>query len=120
MNRVVEVMGFEQMRKLTIARARQMDSGVRIEPEARIVFERAEDIVRCLTPHRLHIIEAARNEELPVSELATRLGRNRMAVERDARKLNRYGLVTLWPRINAGHRPVQMVKAATDQITLRL
>jgi predicted transcriptional regulator len=118
MNRNIKVEGFEQMRKRKLARARLLDRGVRLEPEAHIAFERAEDLVACLTPHRLRIIEAARRKALSVSELAAVLERNRPSVQRDLRVLHRCGLVTLTKRANPGHGAIQVVRAVASRFTV--
>src|SRR5258708_31257283 len=117
MKRIGGVENFEQMRKRKLARARQIDRGVQIEPEARIMFERTEDLLACLTPSRVRIIAAARKKEQSVSELAVNLDRNRTAVQRDVKVLKEHGLLKMTKRTNPGHGVVQMVKAVANQFT---
>jgi predicted transcriptional regulator len=118
MNKSIKVESFEQMRKRKLARARRLDQRVRIEPEAHITFERVEDLVACLTPLRLRIIETARRKALSVSELADVLERNRTAVQRDLKVLTRCGLVEMTRRSNPGHGVVQIVQAVAGRFTV--
>lgn len=109
---------FAEMRRRKLARARRLDRGERIAPEKRITFERAEDMLACLTPHRLHIVQVARKKPQSISELAVSLARNRTAVQRDVGVLSRMGLVRLTKRPNPGHGHVQIVRAAANRFTL--
>lgn len=118
MNRTVKLERFEQMRKRKLARARLLDQGVPMEPEAQIAFERVEDLAACLTPHRVRIIEAARHEALSITELAARVERNRTAVQRDLKLLSQYGLVEMTKRTNPGHGVVQLVRTVANRFTV--
>lgn len=115
---IVGVESFDAFKKRSLTRARLLDKKVKLEPEARIMFESAEDMLRCLTPLRVKLIEAARRKEASVSELAESVGRNRTAVQRDLKVLCDYGMVKLTKRANPGHGQVQMVRAAANKITL--
>jgi predicted transcriptional regulator len=118
MKTTIGIETFEEMRKRKLARARRLDRRETIEPEKRIMFERAEDMLTCLTPRRLHIIQAARKKPQSISELAASVARNRTAVQRDIGVLNRMGLVKLTKRPNPGHGHVQIVRAAASRFTL--
>jgi predicted transcriptional regulator len=117
-NVTVDVEGFDEFKKRSLARARLLDRGLKLEPETRISFETAEDMVRCLTPLRLKLLEAARLKEASITELAEMVGRDRTAVQRDIKVLAEYGLLVLTKQVNPGHGQVQMVKAAAGKITL--
>jgi predicted transcriptional regulator len=114
----IGVESFEELRKRSITRARLLDKKVKIEPEARITFESAEGMLRCLTPLRLELIEAARRKEASITELAQSVGRNRTAVQRDVRLLSQCGMLKLRKSVNPGHGQVQTVKATARKITL--
>src|ERR1035441_7507581 len=77
MKRNIGVESLDEMRKRKLARARLIDKGVAIEPETRIMFERAEDMLECLTPGRVHLLAAARKKEMSITELAHNLARPR-------------------------------------------
>lgn len=115
---VVGVESFDEMWKRKQVRARKLDQGVKIEPEFRIMFERAEDMLACLTPGRVHLLAAARKKEMSITELAERLKRTRTAVQRDVKILHRYGLVRTQKRANPGHGQVQMVRAAANRFAV--
>lgn len=118
MKTTIGIETFEEMRERKLARARRLDRREKIEPEKRVMFERAEDMMTCLTPSRLLIIQAARKKPQSISELAASVSRNRTAVQRDIGVLSRVGLVTLTERSNPGHGRVQIVRAAARRFTL--
>lgn len=118
MKAVIGVESFDEMGKRKLVRARLLDKGVRIEPEKRITFEQPEEMLACLTPHRLHLLRAARRKPQSVSELAASVARNRSAVRRDLGVLSQAGLVTLTKRVNPGHGQVQIVRAGAVRFTL--
>jgi predicted transcriptional regulator len=108
---IVAVESFDEMWKRKQARARKLDQGVKIEPEFRITFERAEDLLACLTPVRVLLLAAAKKKEMSITELAERLQRTRTAVERDIKVLHRFGFIQMRKETNPGHGQVQMVRA---------
>ena len=91
---------------------------MRIKPERRITFETAEDMLACLTPHRLRLIEAARQRPQSVTDLATSVARNRSSVQRDISALSKAGLLQLSKRRNPGHGQVQIVEAVAEHFIL--
>ena len=118
MKATIGVESFDEMWKRKLARARKLDKGIRIEPEKRIMFEDPEEMLACITPRRLHILQAARRKPQSISELAASVSRNRTAVQRDISILSRAGLVTLTKRVNPGHGQVQIVRAGAFRFTL--
>jgi predicted transcriptional regulator len=119
MKRNIGVESLDEMRKRKLARARLIDKGVAIEPETRIMFERAEDMLECLTPGRVHLLAAARKKEMSITELAHNLARPRTAVQRDVKILNRYGFVKTRKSANPGHGQVQMVRASANRFAVQ-
>lgn len=118
MKTIVAVESFDDLRNRSLARARLLDKGVRIKPERRITFETVEDMLACLTPHRLRLIEAARQRPQSVTDLATSVARNRSSVQRDISALRKAGLLRLSKRRNPGHGQVQIVEAVAEHFTL--
>lgn len=68
-----------------------------------MTFEDPADLVRVLSAERVRVIRAVREKPAPVSELATRLRRDRKAVKRDVTLLESFGLVNAREEINPGH-----------------
>ncbi len=118
MKTIVGVESFDDLRNRSLARARLLDKGERIKPERRITFETAEDMLACLTPHRLRVIEAARQRPQSVTDLAASVSRNRSSVQRDITVLSKAGLLRLSKRSNPGHGRVQIVEAIAEHFTL--
>ena len=118
MKKTIAVENFDQMRSRKLARARLLDTGTPIEPEARLTFESVEDLVMCLTPRRVHILKAARKKPMSISELALSVARNRTAVQRDLKVLHKFGLVRMTKRTNPGHGQIQVVQATAGRLTV--
>lgn len=118
MKTIIAVESFDDLRSRSLARARLLDKGTRIKPERRITFEAAEDMLACLTPQRLRLIEATRKRSQSVTDLAASVARNRSSVQRDIALLSRAGLLRLSKRRNPGHGQVQMVEAIAEHFTL--
>jgi predicted transcriptional regulator len=108
---IIGVESFEEMKARKLARAARLARGERIKPERRITFENSLDLLACITPERIRLIEAARVAPQSVSDLAKSLRRHRAAVHRDVKALADRGLVTVHKRNNPGHGQVQVVAA---------
>lgn len=119
MKRNIGVESFDQMRKRKLARSRQIDQGIVIEPETRIMFERAEDMLECLTPCRVRLLAAARKKEMSITDLASSVARSRTSVQRDVKILSKYGFVQTRKSSNPGHGQVQMVRAAANKFAVQ-
>ena len=119
MKRNIGIETVDEMRKLKLERARQIDHGLQIKPESRIMFERAEDLLQCLSPLRVHLLAAARKKEMSITELAKHVSRPRTAVQRDLKVLCGYGLVQMRKRSNPGHGQVQMVRTIAERFTVQ-
>jgi predicted transcriptional regulator len=108
---VIGVESFEEMKARKSARAARLTRGKRIKPERRISFESSLDLLACITPERIRLIEAARRSPQSVSDLAKSLRRHRAAVHRDVKALADHGMVTVQRQKNPGHGQVQIVAA---------
>lgn len=114
----IAVETFDEMKARKTARAASLSQGERIRPERRIVFENSMDLLACITPERIRLIETARRSPQSVSDLAKSLRRHRAAVHRDVKALADHGLVTVQKRSNPGHGQVQIVAATAAQFTV--
>ncbi len=119
MKTVIGVESFEQMKARMLERAAKMDRGERLRPERRISFESAEDMLACMTPQRIRLLQKAREEALSVTDLARALGRDRKSVHRDVKALREFNLLAVKKQVNPGHGVVQMVRARSKRMELR-
>lgn len=105
---------FERAREL----ARRADAGKRI-PESRVVaFEEAEDLLALLSPKRVQLLRALRQEPGSIADLARRLRRDRAAVTRDVQHLARFGVVEVTEKPLPGHGRQKWIRAAAAAIEL--
>jgi predicted transcriptional regulator len=109
---------FEEMKARKGARAARLARGEQIRPERRITFENSLDLLACITPARIRLIEAARRSPQSVSDLAKALRRHRAAVHRDVKVLADHGMVTVQRQENPGHGQVQVVAATAAKFTV--
>jgi predicted transcriptional regulator len=103
--------GLEGWAKRASARAKAMDEGRAIAPSRGITFESAAEMVRLLTPARLHLFEAVKKRTVSIKDLAELLGRDVSAVRRDVSALEKFGIVHSQQAVNPGHGRVRMISA---------
>jgi predicted transcriptional regulator len=118
MKTTIGVENFAEMKARKSARAVKLARGERIRPERRITFENSLDLLACITPQRIQLIEAARQAPQSVSDLAKSLNRHRAAVHRDVKALADRGMLTVERRKNPGHGQVQVVAATAERFTV--
>jgi len=88
-----------------------MDEGRAFPASTGITFESAAEMVRLLTPARLDLFEAVKNQSIPIKDLAASLGRDASAVRRDVAALEKFGILRSRHVVNPGHGRVRMVSA---------
>jgi predicted transcriptional regulator len=103
--------GLKGWAKRAKARAKALDEGRPVPASKGITFENAAEMVRLLTPARLVLFEAVKNQTIPIKDLATSLGRDASAVRRDVAALERFGILHSRQVVNPGHGRVRMVSA---------
>ncbi len=111
--------GFEGHKRRSLARARKLDRGERIEPERTITFESPLDMLEVLTVERVRLCEVARTQPFSISGLATALKRDPKSVRRDVLKLERVGVLRTREEINPGHGRVRIVEPVAKSFELR-
>ena len=112
--------GFEGYSERSLARAKKLARGKKIQSELSITFEDPIQMARVITPERIRVCQTLRPGALSLSELAAELGRDRKAVSRDVALLEELGLVTTRLEANSGHGRVRMVEATADKFDLRV
>ena len=119
------------MTKLTIktgteedffARGRRLaKAAVRGEPipaERIISFEDPADVMKLITVTRLALFRAVKEAPGSITDIATRLHRDRSAVKRDLDELEQVGLVTIVEKILPGHGRMKEVRATATRFQL--
>ena len=119
MKTVITVEGFNQLRERKLQRGRKLDRKEPVPAERRISFETAELLLACMTPQRLRMLEALREQPRSVTELAAVLHCDRRSVHRDLGVHHTAGLLKLANRVNPGHGRVQVVQATARNLELR-
>ncbi len=119
MKTIIGVTSFEDLMQRSLDRAKKRASGEGVPPERRIMFERPEDMVSLMTPHRMRIYREVKERPLSVTDLAKALDRNRSAVSRDVKVLRERRLVKLTSTVNPGHGRVTLVSARAKRVELR-
>jgi predicted transcriptional regulator len=104
--------------KRSLARAKKLDRGEKIQPEMRLMFEDAADLIRAVTTERIRVIHAARLKPGPVSDIALFLHRDLSAVKRDVKILTSMGLLTVHDEANPGHGRRKIVQPLAEKYEL--
>jgi predicted transcriptional regulator len=112
--------GFEGYAKRSLERAKKLSQGKKIKPELSITFDDPLKMATAITPERIRVCYSVRQKPLSVSELATKLRRDRKAVSRDVTVLEDLGLVKTHLQSNPGHGRVRIVEAAAKKFDLRV
>jgi predicted transcriptional regulator len=101
------------------AEATKLDRGHAIEAGIVVNLAKAEDMAQCLSAERLRLLrEVKSRKSMPVGDLATRLRRNRRAVDRDLGLLEGAGLLKVSYQTNPGHGRLKLVSPVARQYTL--
>ncbi len=96
--------------------AKRLDRGKAIDSHFTINFENAEEMVRCLSTERIRLMrELKRCRTTPISALATRLKRDRRAVDRDVVLLEEAGLIRTRYEVNPGHGRLKVVEPVAEE-----
>ena len=105
---------FKRGRKI----ARLADKGQPIPPHTIISFEEPADVLKLLTPARLAVFQAAREQPSSITALSDRLKRDRSAVKRDVDELEKAGLLLIESQVLPGHGRMKQVRLAARRFTL--
>lgn len=98
--------------------ARQADAGKPIPAERVITYEDPEDLARILTSAKIALFRAVKEQPGSITDIATRLQRDRSAVKRDIDDLQQAGLVSVEEKPYPGHGRLKEVRASADQVIL--
>jgi len=99
--------------------ARALDRGEELPDEIVISFEDPVAMFRVMSAERIRLMEDLREKgQAPITELATRLGRNKRAVSRDVSTLREFGLLATKYVTNAGHGRNLLVMPSAKRVEL--
>lgn len=98
--------------------AQAADSGKTIAQERIISFEDPYDLMKLVTATRLTLFRAIKETPGSITDIATRLQRDRSAVKRDLDELQRAGLVTISDKVLPGHGRMKEVRATAMRFKL--
>lgn len=98
--------------------AKAADRGDPIPAERIISFEDPADVMKLITVTRLALFRAVKEAPGSITDIATRLHRDRSAVKRDLDELEQVGLVTIVEKILPGHGRMKEVRATATRFQL--
>lgn len=106
---------FKRGRKI----AKAADLGQPIPEETIISFEDPADVTKLITTARLALFRAVKECPGSITQISTRLRRDRSAVKRDIDELERAGLLLVSTKVLPGHGRMKEVSAAAPQFNLQ-
>lgn len=110
----------EEFFKRGKAIAAAADAGKTIKPFHSITFESVEDLLACMTPKRLLLLEAIRKKSASITSLAERVHRDRSSVSKDLVQLQKAGIVRVEAQPSQGHGTIKMVHAVAHKIDMHV
>jgi predicted transcriptional regulator len=106
---------FKRGRKI----AKAADLGQPIPEETIISFEDPADVTKLITTARLALFRAVKECPGSITQISTRLRRDRSAVKRDIDELERAGLVMVSTKVLPGHGRMKEVSAVATHFNLQ-
>lgn len=106
---------FKRGRKI----AKAADLGQPIPEETIISFEDPADVTKLITTARLALFRAVKECPGSITQISTRLRRDRSAVKRDIDELERAGLVMVSTKVLPGHGRMKEVSAVAAHFNLQ-
>jgi len=113
--RTVDVAGFFARAKDA---ARRVDEGKPIDCRVTLSFEDPQRMFSVLSKARRKLMLEVMNEPQTISQLSSRLHRNRSAITKDVGLLEKLGLIVSNREANPGHGIQKMVRAIAPKIEL--
>ena len=98
--------------------ARLADRQKPIPAERVIAYEDPEDLARILTTAKIALFRAIKEQSGSITDIATRLKRDRSAVKSDIDELEQAGLVSIEEKLHPGHGRLKEVRAAANRVVL--
>lgn len=97
---------------------RALDKDEHVKPSHTLVFEDPTEMLNFLSKARLKLINSIRKHPGSISEIARAIKRNRAAVGRDIRELEKFGLVKTYEESNPGHGRHKIVRVTAAKLKL--
>ena len=105
---------FKRGRKI----AKLADAGDPIPAQKILSFENPADVLKLLTPARLAVFQATRDQPGSITAISEHLKRDRSAVKRDINALEKAGLLKTESRVLPGHGRMKQVRLAARRFKL--
>lgn len=118
MKTVIRTSSVEEFFKRGRETARLADKGKPIPAEHTIAYEDPEDLARILTAAKIALFRAIKERPGSITDIATRLKRDRSAVKRDIDDLAQAGLINIEEKPSPGHGRLKEVRAAAQRVVL--
>jgi predicted transcriptional regulator len=96
------------------------DSGKTLDQGCIISFEDADDLAKVVTVAKMSLFREIRERPGSITEVSTRLHRDRSAVKRDIDFLQMAGLIEVEDKPLPGHGRKKEVRVVADQVLLAL
>jgi predicted transcriptional regulator len=100
--------------------AQLVDQAKPIPRERTISFEDPEDLARLVTTAKLLLLREVRSCPGSITDIATRLHRDRSSVKRDVDALEHIGLLEVEEKPFPGHGRIKEVRVAAEQVLLAI
>lgn len=95
-----------------------MDTGEKIKPLHKIIFEEPAEMLHFLTETKIKLINIIRRHPDSITNIAKSARRNKVAVRRDVCEMERFGLVKMREEINPGHGRHKIVEVVAPALKL--
>lgn len=97
---------------------RKLDKKEPIKPSYTLVFEDPLEMLQFLSETKLKLINSIRKHPDSISNIAKAIKRDRAAVCRDIKEMEKFGLVKTFEEINPGHGKHKIVKVVAKRLKL--
>ncbi len=97
---------------------RALDKKEPLKPSHTLTFADPLEMLQFLSETKLKLINSIRRHPDSISNIAKAIKRDRAAVFRDIKEMEKFGLVKTYEEINPGHGRHKMVKVAANKLKL--
>lgn len=97
---------------------RALDQQEPIKPSQTLVFADAMEMLHFLSETKVKLINSIRQHPNSITNIAKAIKRDKAAVSRDIKELEKFGLVKTQETINPGHGRHKIVRVVADKFKL--
>jgi predicted transcriptional regulator len=96
-----------------------IDNGETLTPQTTITFEDPKDMLQFISPKKMEVLTEIKKHPASITDIAKAVERNRSAVSKEIKEMERFGLVTIKNIINPGHGRSKIVNLTHPRLTLQ-